>query len=309
MKQTLAWLFVAVLVVLTGYAVYLQFLQTNDASPPFEVVLGTRTDASVFELNEEEGVLTEVELVPGASVVSRTRNHEANIAVSVITPEGQLGNFVLLETSDGPEQLTDSSSIKDWATVSSDGQYVAYAELNLVFGSTLFSNNVVDWNVRLLDRNTGSILDLGVGYGPTIVNSGDGIAVIYTSPNGINSYSPATGDVYEVLPEFAATDTTNSAHVSPDGSKLLIFNDVTSRYNLFELTGTLPVDVSGIGGIPVVFEQVALTNDRVYGIHRNQETNEYTLEYFLTDDLEIPGSVGQLLYSFTNNQLPYQIIP
>lgn len=308
-KAHIFWVLVALVVAVGAYLLYNNGFFDGDkkeATAPLQVSLGSLVDARLYEL--DGGILTDVSFIPDGSIVSRVRRHDIGATASIIMPENEIGNVLVLENSGQSQQLSDASSIKDAVAISPDGAYVAYAELNLQFGSTLYSENVSDWNIKLLHVATQEVISVGVGFAPYFIGE-NGTTLVYSAENGIAGYDIASKETFLVLPELAVEYTVYATHVSPDGSFLVPYNSVTRKYNVFAITEASPLEISAVGNVARSFEKIAVTNNAVYGIQRNQETNEHTLWRSALSESFLSVVPEELLYTFTLDVIPYQIIP
>ena len=273
-------------------------------SPRLQISVGSLVDASLFEFTQD--ALNPINFVPEASVVSRTRQHNLESAVSVIMPPNEIGNLLLLENRNESRQLVDASSIKDAPALSFDGSKVAFAQLNLPFGTTLYSEEMSHWDIMVLDLTTGELHNLGVGFRPYFAQ-GSSDVLIYSTPDGVIQHS-ISSNVFATLIEVSIPYTTHAAYVSPDGRYLSLYNELTRRHSLFSVVGEFPYELSAVGESPITFELVALDNNFLYGVSRNEETNERTLWKMTFQEIEFKYSTNPL-YIFDKYQVPFQLIP
>lgn len=294
------------LILLLGGVFFLRSNRATDSTSTLQVLIGNYIDASAYRL---EGTrLVPVPFAQEAAVLSRSRTLDEAVTVSIVRFPGQFGNVVFWESPGMNQIIDDASSIKDTVTVSSSGQYVAYSELNLPFGSTLYSENISEWNVVLRHTERGERRVLGVGYRPYILSENP-LVVAYTSPQGVVVHDYTLDDQVVVLPDRVPLQTSHAAFVAPNGRHIAIFNPTTGRMSVYVLKGDFPFELSALGEVPMVVEVTALSDTALYGIVRNENTNEFTLWAYRFEDFIQPALVGTSLHVFEEGQIPYSIIP
>lgn len=302
-------LIIIALIALGGIFYFLNSTQEseNERMPDLQITTGHLIDSQLNTLSD--GVLTDITFIPEGSIVHRYRNHQVNVSATIVMPPNEIGNVLIYENEDGSLQLDDPISVKDAVSVSQDGLFLAYAELNLPFGSTLYSNAISDWNVVVYEIATGNTTVVGTGFAPYFL-PGDSTVVAFTGPDGFTGYDIATGELFTSPVDSVVENTVRAAHVSPNGSYVALYNSTTNVYDLFSIIDVASLELSGAGAFPELTEAFALTDEYAYGVVRNQETNERTLWRYLLEDLTIPHiAEGEILHTFKEDQIPYRIIP
>lgn len=297
---------VVILAAIFGAAVLFRSKFSTDARTSLHVLIGNYVEASAYRFEGEQ--LVPVRFAQEASVLSRSRLLDSQASVSIVRFPDQFGNVVFWESPGKNGILHDASSIKDTVTVSSTGQYVAYAELNVPFGSTLYSENLSDWNVVVQHTETEERHVLGVGYRPYIISENP-LVVMYTSPAGVIVHDYELDEKVVLLPDRIPTQTNHAAFVAPNGGHGAFFNPTTNRFSVYVLKGDFPFELSALGEVPAAVDIATLTDTAFYGIVRNQENNEFTLWEYRLEDFIQPALVGKLLYIFESGHIPYSIIP
>jgi len=315
--MTKKWLLYGAVVVLVfgGYIVY-QIENIRDifskkeqpAEPALQLTLGSTIDTRLYEL--AGGALSEISSGIEGSVVSRSRRFSPlNATVSAIAPPNSLGAVLVLENQEGTRRLDDASSMKDTVALSKDNALVAYAELDVPSGSILYSENVVDWRVRVLNTVTGDIQDLGVGYAPHFILTEPAI-IAFSSSEGIVAVT-LESEERVVVPAFPALSTARSARFSPDGNYFAAYNTLTDYWSLFQVDEPLSLSMSAVGEVQSAFDLIALSDEHFYGIYRDETSGEMTLWRYALSGIApfMRLEDGEHIYTFGEGELPYQIIP
>jgi len=312
MKKQLIFLSVALLILLGIFIVWMVVGVRNQPQSSetgsLEILTGTRTDTMLQHMSPL-GSPSAISFGGEGEIVSRTRRMELGMTVSAVTPPDGFGTMLLLETSEGSRVLADPDQIRNAPSLSFDGTHVAYAELALPFGETLFSENVLDWHVYLMDVASGEREDLGVGYAPHFIAGAPNV-LMYSTPDGIAS-RVVDGSEEMWLSEGHPVSLTDQAVVaSPDGGHLAAYNPLTRQYTIYKVTQSYPLQLSAIGEPQFEFEQVALSNSHLFGTTYNSGDGTYTLWRIPNEKLDAPFSEGgEALYIFADGQIPYQLIP
>lgn len=310
------WLLIGIVVIVLaalGYAVYTltPFIREKTGAPreqALEVVLGSVINGTAYTLSK--GALSEAPQISEGSLVSRFRRPQIGQTLSFIMPPNTLGAALILETSEGFRQLGGPSSMKDAGVLSFDGGLVAYAELNAPPGSILYSENISDWRVRVLNVATGEENDLGVGYAPHFVGENPD-TLVFSSPEGIVSTDLEGVGASAVFAGSGVESVVHAARVSPDGAHMVTHNELTGQWNIYTVTQAHPLALSALGAVQSSFDSVALSNTFFYGAHRDESTGATTLWRYPLDAIApfMALEDGELIYSFANGEIPYQIVP
>jgi len=306
MKSRAVFLVVA-LVVLVGVG-YIVLTQSKSGlrEDPLQIIVGNFVDAKVYEISKN--ALQDVSFSSGNSVTSRSRRKDIGSTMTIFKQPDEVGNTLILETATENRFLDTPFGIKDRPALSFSGSLVAYAMLDLPPG-TLSSENVSDWRINVLNIETGEVEDLGVGYAPYFV-SGNPDVVLFSSPEGIVSVNLQNKE-RRTFESRTVQYITHAAHASPDGAYLAIYNDLTTHYSIFEVQEISSLQLNPIGEIPEKFDTIALSNAMFYGVHRDEEDGSVTLWQYPLDTIipPITSVTGDMLYTFDEGVVPYQIIP
>lgn len=303
---------VILIVVLAGLygARYFNLLPSTqqEGAAPLQVSLGSVIDARLFELTS--GALANVAEPGEGSVVSHTRRQSIGMAATTLMPPNTLGAALILETPDGSRELTGPATMKDAVVLSFDGGLIAYAELDAPPGSLLYSENLVDWRVRVLNVATGEESNLGTGYAPYFISQNPDV-LVFSSPEGIVSVELGSGEAPTLFSQSVIESTLHAAHVAPDGARMVTYNALTRQWNIYTVTQTHPLALSALGAVQSSFDRVALSDTHFYGVHRDEAANAMTLWRYPFDAIAplMRLEDGELLYSFAEDEIPYQIIP
>lgn len=272
---------------------------------PPQIIVGSFVDAQLYELSGD--MLRHVSVASEGSVTSRTRRADVGTASSVFLPVGTLGNEIILEKKEGSEVLDLPFSIKDTPTFSFDGTHLAYAELAPELVGMLYSEEVSDWRIQVVNLETQKITDLGAGFAPYFISDSPRV-LLFSTPEGVTSVNLENGERV-VHREFPVLFTPHAAHVSPNGEVLVVYNPTTRHYSIFSITDPSSFQVSALGEVPVLLSPVALTNATLYGVHRDETTNVFTLWKYPLKELQPLVANGTLIYTFEANIIPYQLVP
>lgn len=303
--------YIGVAVLILAFIGLLYFLfssnsQMNKPKPTLQVSVGNLTTSTLYEI--KDGALQIISLIPEGSVLSRFRNHDIGVTLSVILPPNRLGNVLVFENEEGSRQLVNESSVKDTPSVSYDGAYVAYAELSLPFGSTLYSETINDWVINVFDISTGKVQQIDTGYAPYFA-PGRSDVLLYSTDEGIVQFNLQTKEK-ELLYAVAFPDTTKTAKMSPNGMYMAAYNPLTMAFTVFSITGEFPFELQAIGEPAPHFEIIALSNDELFGVLYDIDTDTRTLVSVPFDAaIGNVGASGNEIFKFESDVVPYQIIP
>lgn len=298
---------VILIVVLAGFFAVRYFNLVPVGETPLQVSLGSVIDAQLFELTS--GALAIV-VAPEGSVVSRARRSDIGTEATTLMPPNTLGAALILETPDGSRELAGPATMKDAVALSFDGGLLAYAELDAPPGSLLYSENIADWRVRVLNVATGDASDLGVGYAPYFISHNPDV-LVFSSLDGIVSVELGRGEAPVLFSQSAIESVLHAAHASSDGRSLIAYNVLTEQWNIHSVTQTHPLKLSALGAVQSAFDRVALSDTHFFGVYRDEATNAMTLWRYPLDAIApfMRLEDGELLYSFAEGEIPYQIIP
>lgn len=272
-----------------------------------EVLEGHLLESNIFELTTGGG-LSEVVFLAEGTIVARTRNTELGLTVSAVRLPNQIGTVLFVETETNSDILDSASSIKDALSLSPHGRYIAFSELNLPLGSTLYSENIDEWNVVLFDTLTEQKRVIGPGFKPFVISE-QPLRIIYSTSNGVVFSDVDAKENYITFTERPIISTRHASSVSPDGKHIAVFNPTTSTFSIFSVRDEFPHILSSVGEPPRSFEMVALAEDALYGIERNQEDNVFSLWKYPLVNFAEPAVQGELLHTFAPGQVPNVIIP
>lgn len=280
--------------------------QKGPTEPALQVTLGSFIDARLTEL--KKGALENVSFSEAGSIVARSRRHDIGSAITILLRPNELGGTLVLETPQGQGNQTLSApfSVKDMPTLSFDGSMVAYAALAVPPNEALYSEKVSDWHVHTFDVASGEDKDLGVGFAPYFISQSPAI-LLFSSPDGLVTVNTETGE-RSVFADRKVTNTTHAARVSPDGSRLAAYSDLTRRYGIFDITSPQALQVSAVGSIGTALESLALSNRYVFGVNRDEASGTFTLLRYAFDSITAPD-VGEVIHTFSTDELPYQLVP
>ncbi|MBU1292505.1 hypothetical protein KJ819_00370 [Patescibacteria group bacterium] len=189
------------------------------------------------------------------------------VAVGIVTlTDTGAQEIVLLNSEQGA--LTGSESAKASLAVSSDGSLIAYAAQT--DGSQSFNPLLSSWTVRILNRDTGSDIELGTGFGPQFF-ARDGVTyLLFTTPEGIQVVDTSTAEYRAFTTPFELNDRIEFAvRVAPDGSYLAMRDSVTQQFSLYEIyrvAANMPLGINPTGADLVGLLDVAFANGSVYGV-------------------------------------------
>ncbi|MEK7613966.1 MAG: hypothetical protein AAB439_03795 [Patescibacteria group bacterium] len=305
-KRYFAFVILSLLLLsVVGWFFFSKILLT-DKREPTQILIGNYIKADAYEVGDEK--LTPLPFINDGSVLARARLPNTKTTVSIVRWPNQIGNVIFLESAEGNKVISDASSIKDAISFSPDGTYVAYAELNVPFGSTLYSENISDWNVVLQNIDTEEKEVIGVGFKPYLVSENPKI-LIYSSPDGVVAYDYLLKDKMVLLPDRPVGYIGQAALVAPRGGHIAFFNPVTKRFSLYSVKGEFPFELSALGEVPAAVDAAALDAASFYGITRNQENNEFILQRYQFADFIEPAIPSEFLHTFEAGYVPYSIIP
>lgn len=279
---------------------------SSEKNSSIQVLLGSYVMASAHEIFN--GELIPLSFTNDGSVLSRAYFANAGTTVSIVRWPDQIGNVVFIESSDENKVIDSASSIKDTVSFSPDGTLITYAELNVPFGSTLYSENILDWNVVLQNIETEEKTILGAGYRPFIVSENP-LILIYSTPEGVVAYHGTSQERVVLLPERNIEHILQAGIASPGGEYLGFFNSTTNRFSIYRTEGEFPFTITPIGEVPVPVETAALSKDAFYGVIRDQETNQRQLWRFAYKDFIDPSFPRSLIHTFVEDTPVYSIIP
>ena len=309
-RAVFAGLAVVFLIVLGYVLVTLapRFIQQTTETAPLQIALGSRTDGALYDVLPD-GTLQSAPFGGEGTVVARTRRSDIGFVLSAVTPVDGIGTMLVLETATGNQVLVDPDAVRDTPAISFDGSLVAYAQLALPFGETLYSDSVADWHIYVMDVLSGETQDLGVGYAPYFISENPHV-LIYSTPGGIASYVINGSETAWMSDGHPATLTARAVVASSDGTHLAAYNELTGRWSVFSITQSFPLELSAVGEPSRAFEEVDFRGRYLYGTAYNQEAGAYELWRYSKEEIEAPFSQGgAAIHSFAPEELPFQIIP
>ncbi len=286
--------------------------QTEEVS--LHLTLGSLVDAKLFML--EKGNLREVAVavpstVRAGSVVSQARRGDGHMVATAVMSQGAFGTAVVLEKDAMPQKINEPSAVRDSIALSFDGSRIAYAELALPLTETLYSEEVDDWHIKVVDVATKKVTDLGTGYAPVFI-AGNPDILAFSTPRGIITASLAEDGSSADSTLFIDRTVQNTSYAmkgSPDGKHLALYNALTKRYSIFSVANAEAFSLSAVGEIRTPLERVALSDTHLYGVMRDGATGTMTLMRYAFDQITNAGAEGDVLHTFTESEIPYQIIP
>lgn len=275
---------------------------------PLQISLGSVIDARLTEL--VNGALANAAAPEEGSVVSRARRSDIGMSATALMPPNTLGAALILEARDSSRKFAGSATMKDAVALSFDGGLIAYAELNAPPGSLLYSENVSDWRVRVLNVATGEESDLGAGYAPYFISHNPDV-LVFSSHDGIVSVELGSDEKPIIFSQNTTENIVYAAHASPDGRSLLAHNALTGQWDIYSITQAHPLALSASGAVQSPFDRVALSDTHLYGVYRDEATNTMTLWRYPLDAIAplMRLEDGELLYTFAESENPYQIVP
>lgn len=300
--------FLAVLITVFAGGVYLLFSRDSAIRNKLpELILGNNTEAGLFAI--QNNALVQKNSFGEHSALSRVRRADLLSAITVVKPNGQIGDKLLLETKQDNRLLDVPLSVKDTPALSFDGSLVAYAELALPIVEFLDSALVRDWRVRLVDLESGEVRDLGVGYRPFFISESPQV-LAFSSPEGLTAVVLESEERI-ILPHLPVEDVSQSMHVSLTGSYLVAYNSATKHYGVYAITDPISFEIQALGEVPDTLEHIAISEGTIYGIRRDVTTGLLILVSYEIKDFVPPRYIGMpnIVFTFPETAVPRHIIP
>lgn len=211
----------------------------------------------------------------------------------IVSEDGRFNILVKTEVSDWTEVVS-TAPVKQGLSVDPTGRYVAFSEFT---DTSIDSLLPAAWTLYVFDVAEGELGAMSQGFAPqfTVLDeAGLHLGLVMSSPNGLALIDPAAKTLQ--TSDFATSKTSNPALVTPNGDMVLLFNEVTARYDVFKATWGSPFSLAPLHSIPA-------TN--IAGV-----TNEFAYSISGTDIIEYPlgfDSNGVTLQKFGSAALPVDL--
>lgn len=283
----------AALIRVDGYSMF-DRLQTSFELRDLRTVERNYSSVSVNRFGIMSLAPVEFDSLPGTlSDYARGRGVEAGIVLFAGTGAHEV---VLLDSS--MSVLTGSGSAKASLAVSPDGSLIAYA--TRTSGEQTFSPLLSEWTVRILNRETGSDIELGTGFGPQFFMQEGVPHLLFTAPEGIQVVDVSTDGYPAFMTPFELDNRVEFAvRVAPNGKYLAMRDRVTQQFSLYEMyrvAANLPLGITPTGADLVGFLDIAFAGGSVYGVDTYDGGVEGGVAVLKIDPTS--GEEGKAIYLF-----------
>lgn len=214
------------------------------------------------------------------------RSDQATVAIVRNTETGAQDVHLLTPTE---RALTTDGIGKAAVAVSRDGKFVAFSERADKSIGGDFSPQISAWQVVVMDTETGTAQNYGMGFAPQFLSKGDQHYVLFTTRTGITVVNLSTA-VSRSLVTINPGLIDYAAIVSKDGTYLAVPNGVSRKLDVFTLQlSEEDLSISLLGVAPTAFVQSSFVGGALEGVVHNDD-GSFVLHVLDPQKLTLPGS-------------------